>query len=1106
MASSAIYQTQRKFRVRNNAGIKMTVVREHYLRNDLPCQSQLCQSCPELEGYSASLTADASHYVIPDTQVAETCFDVLDHPGVTSVVWLQTILAHVQKHVGRRHYDRLRAHAKNSQKESAVFINEHHVACWKPYSEPEFASMQDWTFFLIHRAASYLSSHLDSKMPIVIVTRSQQYVDEFCNRQSGVFVVLVSDYVQNFWSHDPTLVHVFESLSASWDNEAAASNGSHPGSHGRFSGFTPHRPAHELQEGLRSGRYVRGKLRVSKYFSRREAYVDTSRSAIDKKDTGRRAEILISGINHRNRAVHNDDVVVEILPNSQWASRTKRLAYGDAALDQATSDSSTPSGRVVGILTRNWRDYVVLIPAQDSDGSGSASSSGATGIGDRVQKILVYPFDIRIPKIRIATRHGARLRGQRFVVRIDSWDKNSQYPNGHFVDSLGACGELETEISTILIENQISVSPFTSALEMQLPVNTAERPWRMDPAEVARRRDLRDTHLIFSIDPKGCEDVDDTLSARRLANGRIELGVHIADVTHFVKPGSCVDKAAESRATTVYLADRRFDMLPSVLSSDLCSLHSSVDRYAVSVFCEMDEDFNIKKVRFFRTVIRSRYKLEYGVAQSVIDGASNAQVQANVCELKEVRGKELNDNVQKMRTSLHLLSRIASARRRQRDESGALELESNEVGIVVSKDKKSIEDILPKQSLAIHETVAECMIFANELVARQIAKHFPQHALLRRHAEPKFDNVDELLACAEAKDFSISTESNTALAQSLNNCQDSSDPNVNTVMRMLATRAMSQAQYISLGSAHLGNTNHYGLALEKYTHFTSPIRRYADVIVHRQLLSTLQEDTTSNAVEAYSNLPKLAEHLNSKKRDSDIAQKESLALFQTLYFQSVPADSDACVTTVIVYQILRNGLKVYSPRFGLNGPVYLQNKDGLVLQRASPDSDQPVFGSGTITPSTTYTTVSGVSSSCKFSLFDHLKVRIELVASDLHPPSLRYHLMSCDTVLSSTVGSPDHTVLPNDASSAPALASSAKDCARANAGPQSSDMARFDLVKAVSKSSSGVTTAQSVSAAMPGGVVDDESAEEMTYRQTKPSDSLYHTLLAFQKMALEPNP
>lgn len=251
----------------------------------------------------------------------------------------------------------------------------------------------------------------------------------------------------------------------------------------------------------------------------------------------------------------------------------------------------------------------------------------------------------------------------------------------------------------------------------------------MDPQEVASRRDLRESHLIFSIDPIGCQDVDDTLSVRRLDNGNIQLGVHIADVTQFVAANSLLDVEAQQRSTSIYMADRRFDMLPKLLSADLCSLWSGVDRYGVSVeweltppekglevkpvflfFCgqslsnsawPVDLHLQVLRVEYFRSVIRSRYKLFYEMAQRIYERKLNDQeVAAEVPELAPLKEKptQLKAKVDELRTAITLLVEVASAIKQRRMTRGGLELEGIEVSVrFADAERTQMEDLLPKQ-------------------------------------------------------------------------------------------------------------------------------------------------------------------------------------------------------------------------------------------------------------------------------------------------------------------------------------------------------------------------------------------------------------------------
>uniref|UniRef100_A0A8C0TV36 DIS3-like exonuclease 1 n=2 Tax=Canis lupus familiaris TaxID=9615 RepID=A0A8C0TV36_CANLF len=729
----------------------------------------------------------------------------------------------------------------------------------------------------------------------------------------------------------------------------------------------------------------KGILNVNKHRAQIEAFVRLQGASC--KDSGLVSDILIHGMKARNRSIHGDVVVVELLPKNEWKGRTAALCENDSD-DKASGDPPSepmPTGRVVGILQKNWRDYVVTFPSKEEVQSQ----------GKNAQKILVTPWDYRIPKIRISTQQAEALQDFRVVVRIDSWESTSVYPNGHFVRVLGRIGDLEGEIATILVENSISVVPFSEAQMCEMPVNTPGNPWKVSPEEERERKDLRETHLVFSIDPKGCEDVDDTLSVRTLANGSLELGVHIADVTHFVPPSSYIDTEARTRATTYYLADRRYDMLPSILSADLCSLLGGVDRYAVSVIWELDRtSYEIKNVWFGRTIIRSAYKLFYEAAQELLDG--NVTVVEDIPELKNLDTKSRQAKLEELVWALGKLTDIARHIRAKRDRCGALELEGVEVRVQLD-EKKNIHDLIPKQPLEVHETVAECMILANHWVARKIWESFPHQALLRQHPPPHQEFFSELRECAKAKGFFIDTRSNKTLADSLDNANDPNDPIVNRLLRSMATQAMSNALYFSTGSCAEEEFHHYGLALDKYTHFTSPIRRYSDIVVHRLLMAAISKDKKMEIKDnllSNKDLEELCRHINNRNRAAQHSQKQSTELFQCMYFKDKdPENEERCISDGVIYSIRTNGVLVFIPRFGIKGAAYLRNKDGLVISCGSDSRSEWKPGSlQRFQNKITSTTTGGES--VTFHLFDHVTVRISVQASRCHSDTIRLEIIS----------------------------------------------------------------------------------------------------------------
>ncbi|XP_030620937.1 DIS3-like exonuclease 1 [Chanos chanos] len=962
-------KTEKVLHLKSSRGHKVRVVREHYLREHVPCYSALCQAGCQNEG--KVLSGDATHYVVPDAGVVRDFLEVFEFRELQGVVFTQTACQAAQHSRGRRHYNRLRSLLKDPRQDCILFANEFQQYSYQPREKGE--SQEKWQTRCVYHAAVWYYNHLAGMKPVVMITEDGEAIAEYSSLNGGVYVISTQEYLQSFWPDLQAAQELYSSISQALQERE---------SEGTEKEYAEHLPAEILEAGIKSGRYIQGTLNVNKHKAQHEAFVRFEGTT--NKNTELNSDVLICGVKHRNRAVHGDLVAVELLLRNEWKGRTIALTdgQGEERAGEESQSQPMPTGRVVGILQRNWRDYVVTFPPREEVQSQGRNS----------QRILVIPWDYRIPKIRISTQQAEALQDHRVIVRLDSWESTSLYPNGHCVRVLGKAGELETEIQTILVENCISVPSFSEAQLREMPVNSSEQPWQMEPSEVASRLDLRDTHLVFSIDPKGCEDVDDTLSVRVLPGGtRLELGVHIADVTHFVKEGSLTDLEARSRATTYYLADRRYDMLPSVLSADLCSLLGGVDRYAMSVLWELDmQSLAVCKVWYGRTLIRSSYQLHYELAQSLLNGE-----QAEVPELAHLDAGERDRKLAELLQALETLTRVARHLRAQRDKGGALELEGVEVRAQLD-DSKNITALVPKQPLEVHETVAECMIYANHWVARKIQGTFPHQALLRHHPPPRQEFFNQLIDSAKARGFTVDIRSNKALADSLDRAVDPRDPEVNRLLRMMATQAMSNALYFSTGSCSEEQYYHYGLALDRYTHFTSPIRRYADIIVHRLLLTAIRAETEeepSKALASNKELQELAQQINTKNRAAQQAQKQSTELFQCLYFKDKdPQKDERCVADAIVYAIRANGMLVFVPRYGLKGAVYLKNRDNLVINVKQDGSCDWQTGSlqrypdriSSCTGSDTHT----------FNLFDHITVRISVEPSRCHTDSLCLELIS----------------------------------------------------------------------------------------------------------------
>ena len=634
-----------------------------------------------------------------------------------------------------------------------------------------------------------------------------------------------------------------------------------------------------------------------------------------------------------NRAFNGDQVVVELLPQSEWkapssialdsehfdvndnadadadaedagvesstgliSDKQRRLLTQDAILAQK-SNKVQPTARVVAIPRRSWRQYVGQIAPNSVD----AKTGGS-------QNVFVILMDKCLPKVRIRTRRANDLLGKRIVISLDSWPATHKYPLGHFVRDLGEVESAEAETEALLLEHDVEYRPFSKKVLECLPAEGHD--WKApadlnDPEMIAKdsllqkRRDLRDK-LICSIDPPGCVDIDDALHAKRLSNGNWEVGVHIADVTHFVKPNTALDAEGASRGTSVYLVDKRIDMLPMLLGTDLCSLKPYVERFAFSVIWELDDNANIVNVDFMKSVIKSREAFSYEQAQLRIDDPNQKD--------------ELTEG---MRALLQLSIKL----KQKRLDAGALNLASPEVKVHMDSETSDPNEVEIKKLLATNSLVEEFMLLANISVARKIFDAFPQTAMLRRHAAPpstNFETLNEMLQTR--KGLSISIESSKALADSLDRCIDPQDPYFNTLVRIMSTRCMMAAQYFYSGAYSYADFRHYGLAVDIYTHFTSPIRRYCDVVAHRQLAGAIGYEPLDLMHRDKNKMDMICRNINKKHRNAQFAGRASIE-----YYVGQVMRNNETVEAGYVIKVLNNGIVVLVPRFGVEGLIRLEN-------------------------------------------------------------------------------------------------------------------------------------------------------------------------------------
>lgn len=903
----------KQFVKKTKKGKVLKVVREHYLRDDIYSGSPLDPDCP---AESVKLSGEAAHYLIVDTNVALHQMDLLEHPAVRDVVVPSVVLEEVKARNAAA-YQRLRQLCAAPDKRFYVFANEHHRDTFVKQEPGE--SPNDRNDRAIRVAAAWYTARLPEHKVILLT-------DDADNRRQagelGVESLSTAAYARQQAAEQPELQDlVAAAVAARGEADAAGGGGGEAGGAGgsgkgrapkRQRVYEEHRLMSEITAGIKAGRYHQGTLRVNR-FNSFEGWVGSESVGQD---------ILISGRIDMNRAMEGDVVAVELLPEEQWRGPSNKLPSagsaaggeegaaggeeaqeapdGDAHIAQvdpgehygedassAGASGKRPTGKVVGVIKRNWRTRGYCGSLQPLKSTG--------GNANHTQSVLFGPVERRFPYIRIQTRQASTLADKRIVVAVDSWEADSLYPSGHYVKTLGAIGDKETETEVLLIENDINTNPFTPAVHACVP----PLPWAVTDAELAdpSRADLR--HLaVCSVDPPGCKDIDDALHVRKLPNGNFELGVHIADVTNFVHPGTAMDEEASARATTVYLVQRRIDMLPKPLTEDICSLRADVERLAFSVIWEVTPEAEVVSSQFTKSLIRSRAAMTYEEAQSRID---------------DVR---LTDELS---TNLRTLNSLARILRKRRSDRGALQLASPEVKFSIDTETHDPLDVGMYQVREANQMVEEMMLLANCTVAEFTLRHFPACAMLRRHPVPPPRQFEPLLRAAAAVGASIDPTTSKSLAESLDGCVRADDPYFNKLIRIMATRCMTQAVYCSSGELSVPEYHHYGLAAPLYTHFTSPIRRYADVLVHRVLMAALGLRPLPEGLRDRELMHGVVDNANLRHRNAQMAGRASVELHTLIFFKSRQVVADARVT-----KVRANGLIVFVPKYGIEGPVYLE--------------------------------------------------------------------------------------------------------------------------------------------------------------------------------------